>query len=228
MFTVPLASSPSAPRISGPGLIAVGLHLAVLAIGVTAGSRVVEPSRVTRVDSMVFFDRVIPGSERMAPVAARIPPPVPVEIRGPDMVLEELPQPEVPSAWATPQLSAVLGPATGRAKAPLDDSQGSGEEPAELVLAGEVDEPVVVVEQGIPKYPRTLAERGVSGRVVLEFVVDTTGAVEPPSLRVLSSTAQAFEAAAREAVLATRFRPARMRGRPVRQLARQPVSFQAP
>jgi TonB family protein len=66
---------------------------------------------------------------------------------------------------------------------------------------------------------------GVSGRVVVLFVVDTLGTVEPGSLRVLSSTHAAFEAAAREAVLKSRFQPARIRGRPVRQLVQQPLSF---
>ena len=93
------------------------------------------------------------------------------------------------------------------------------------MLAAEVDDPVVILEQAPPVYPRAMAAAGISGRVVLEFVVDTAGRVERESLRVIASTQPAFEEAAREAMLATRFRPARVRGQPVRQLARQAMGF---
>jgi protein TonB len=94
-------------------------------------------------------------------------------------------------------------------------------------LGGEVDETVAVLKVAIPRYPKGLETAGVSGRVVLEFVVDTTGRVEPGSLRIVSSATPGFEEAARDAMLATRFRPARARGVRVRQLARQAISFVA-
>lgn len=92
-------------------------------------------------------------------------------------------------------------------------------------LLEQVDEPVVPVYQPAPRYPPALQQMGVSGRVVVLFVVDTLGTVEPGSWRVLSSTHPAFEAAAQEAILKSRFQPARIRGRPVRQLVQQPLSF---
>lgn len=59
----------------------------------------------------------------------------------------------------------------------------------------------------------------------MQFVVDTAGRVEDDSWRVLETTHAAFTEAVREAILASRFRPARVRGRAVRQLVRLPVSF---
>jgi TonB family protein len=67
---------------------------------------------------------------------------------------------------------------------------------------------------------------GVSGRVVLEFIVDTLGTVEP-SIVVVESSHRAFEQPARESVSLAVFRPARLGSQPVRQLSRQPISFVA-
>jgi len=78
------------------------------------------------------------------------------------------------------------------------------------------------------RYPPALERAGVSGTVVVEFVVDTAGQAERAGLRVVSSTRSEFESAAMEAVLGTRFRSAQVRGSAVRQLVRQRLSFVAP
>jgi TonB family protein len=86
-------------------------------------------------------------------------------------------------------------------------------------------EQATMVSQPMPRYPKSLEVVGVEGRVAFEFVIDTTGAVEPTSIRVLESTHEAFEAAARVALTGAIFRPARLSGRPVRQLTRQAIRF---
>jgi TonB family protein len=96
---------------------------------------------------------------------------------------------------------------------------------AEPLTAAAVDDPVGIIEQPAPRYPSALAQAAITGRVELAYVVDTTGRAEPGSLRTLLSTHPAFDAAARASVLATRYRPARLRGRMVRQLVRQTLSF---
>ena len=78
-----------------------------------------------------------------------------------------------------------------------------------------------------PRYPASLEAAGLEGQVIVEFVIDTTGRVEPNSIRATESTHSAFEAAARAAVRASVFRPARLGTRPVRQLTRQTVRFVA-
>jgi TonB family protein len=88
-----------------------------------------------------------------------------------------------------------------------------------------VDDPVEVIEQPSPRYPPVLAQAGVAGRVELEYVVDALGRAEPGSLHALTSTRPEFEAAARAAVLDSRYRPARLHGQVVRQLVRQVLSF---
>lgn len=61
---------------------------------------------------------------------------------------------------------------------------------------------------------------------MLQAMVDTAGRVEQGSIRVLSSSHQAFEAAAIEMLRATRFLPGRSGERPVRALVRVPFKFQ--
>ena len=65
-----------------------------------------------------------------------------------------------------------------------------------------------------------------AGRVVLQFVVDTAGAVEPATVRVREATHPAFAAAARAAVAQWRFRPATLApGCPVKFLVTAPFDF---
>jgi len=77
----------------------------------------------------------------------------------------------------------------------------------------------------LPVYPELLRRAGVEGRVLLEAVVDTTGRVQPASISVVSATNPGFVAPARQALLATLFRPARVGGRPVSMLVRVPFEF---
>jgi protein TonB len=85
--------------------------------------------------------------------------------------------------------------------------------------------PAIVVSQPAPRYPKHLETLGLEGRVVVEFVIDTAGQVEPASLRVRESTHQAFDQAAQTAMLESVFKPARLSGHAVRQLTRQAVRF---
>ena len=65
-------------------------------------------------------------------------------------------------------------------------------------------------------YPGALLARRVAGRVVVIAVVDTTGAVEPASIQMLQSPDTAFDEPVRQMMLASRFAPATVNGRPVR------------
>jgi protein TonB len=77
----------------------------------------------------------------------------------------------------------------------------------------------------LPAYPELLRRAGIEGQVVLEALVDTTGRVHPTSISVVSVTNPGFIAPARQALLATLFRPARVGGRPVPMRVRVPFAF---
>jgi len=76
-----------------------------------------------------------------------------------------------------------------------------------------------------PRYPESLRSAGVDGRVLVEFTVDTTGRVDPASMKVLESTHDLFTRAVRDAIGNFRFRPAEVGGRRVAALAQMPFEF---
>jgi TonB family protein len=76
-----------------------------------------------------------------------------------------------------------------------------------------------------PDYPANLRDRNISGIVLMQYVVDTLGCVEPGSMRVLQSSHPDFEQAVREALPRMRFNPAEISGRKVRQVVQQPFIF---
>ncbi len=79
-----------------------------------------------------------------------------------------------------------------------------------------------------PAYPDSLFKAHVAGKVVVRFVVDTAGVVEPLTVTLLSTTDSLFGAAVRTALASARFRPAMLGGQPVRQLVELPFDFQPP
>jgi TonB family protein len=76
-----------------------------------------------------------------------------------------------------------------------------------------------------PEYPRSLLDRGVEGQAAVRFVVDTDGAVDTLTYRVLHATHADFASAVRTALKGMRFRPAIRAGTRVRQLVEQTFSF---
>jgi periplasmic protein TonB len=83
----------------------------------------------------------------------------------------------------------------------------------------------VLISQPEPRYP-SMAERiGLEGRVLLRFVIDTTGRVDKSSIEVLETTEDQFTRPAVDAVSRARFRPAVLSGNAVRQLAEESIRF---
>ena len=78
----------------------------------------------------------------------------------------------------------------------------------------------------IPRYPPSLASMGVSGRVIMRFVVDSLGAVDRGSVEALLSTHPLFEKSVREALVRMRFVPAMLGKSKVAQLVEMPFHFE--
>lgn len=111
--------------------------------------------------------------------------------------------------------------------AKVDVFDAGGDAIYEATLIDERFSPAVLISEPPPKYPAQLQALGIAGKVVLEFVIDTTGRVEPGSIRKLESTHEAFDQAARTTIAAATFKPAHLSRRPVRQLTRQSIRFVA-
>jgi len=230
MFHTLVASGPQARPSAHRFLLSLGLH-GVAVAGAIALTR--QPSTATTSPrprpALVFVapqphQKSLPAaSDRVATQPAPTPSWEPV-LRVPDLSLPALPPP-------LPSVADVLADAARRAGSgpTLTGSPASGTAPmgaVEVRTADSVNDPVRVMEQPPLRYPPTLAQAGITGRVELEYVVDTSGRAEPGSLRALASTRPEFEAAARAVVLGSRYRPARLHGQVVRQLVHQTLSFQ--
>lgn len=146
---------------------------------------------------------LLPIDPRLAPID--IPTTLPPIDPGPPLDPERL-----------RQVMTVGGPGSTRG-----DSTGLGG----VLAQAEVDQPAEAIHQPQPRYPPVLQQAGIEGRVLVEFIIDTLGHIEPASLRVLESSNGGFEAAAGETLRRSVFRPARVQGRPVRQRTIQAVGF---
>lgn len=99
---------------------------------------------------------------------------------------------------------------------------------ASVVTESAVDERPDFLGGPQPLYPELLRRAGVTGSVVLQAIVDTTGHVERASIKVLASSNPGFDESAREALLRAKFRVGRVHGRAVRVLIQMGYGFSAP
>ena len=76
-----------------------------------------------------------------------------------------------------------------------------------------------------PVFPVSLRQRGVGGRVAVQFVVDTLGRAEMGSLRVVEESDPLFAQSVRAVLPRYRFSPGEVGGRKVRTLVQLPFEF---
>ena len=95
--------------------------------------------------------------------------------------------------------------------------------PGSLGRARDLDQPLRIVSQPPPAFPRELFHRRVEGETTVEFLLDVDGRPRLP--RVLRSTDPMFGYAAVHAVSRWRFDPPTCRGRPTVMRVIVPISF---
>lgn len=97
---------------------------------------------------------------------------------------------------------------------------GQGMEIFDISKLDQIPQPIVQVR---PQYPFEMRRAGISGQVVVDFIVDTNGLVH--NAFAASSTQRDFEASAVQAVSKWRFRPGRKGGRAVNTHMQVPIVF---
>jgi TonB family protein len=85
-----------------------------------------------------------------------------------------------------------------------------------------------LVRNPMPRYPAALRRAGVEGKVVLEFVVDTAGRIEPRTVFLKHSDNPLFARAVRDVLLQNFYMPAEVDGHKVRELVEEPFVFTIP
>lgn len=237
MIHLPESRRASSRRVGGT-LLSVMLHMAIVgaAVAATASRQthagVAAPDRSTRV-IYVPIDQVRPrvASARPAPRRRTEPridrtgsPPA-IEWKVTSSVTPTVPSPTLPAAWTEP--------ASDDGDAGAQESGASGGVPGEggtadgrSFSASEVDRVAELAGRIVPpRYPDVLRRSAVDGRIVVRFIVDTSGRVEPESIVALESAHELFAAAAIASVRKLRFTPARADGRRVRMMMELPFLF---
>ncbi len=93
----------------------------------------------------------------------------------------------------------------------------------DLFDVANLDQPPVLRVPVSPTYPFDMRRAGISGEVVVEFIVDSKGDVV--AVQVIRSSQREFEQPAQQAVNKWKFRPGRKGGRAVNTRVQQAISF---
>lgn len=105
------------------------------------------------------------------------------------------------------------------------DETGAVTGVSSVMDVSQVDDQPQRMSGPVPRYPQMLREAGIEGTVLLEFLIDTEGRVDPASIEVLEATNRAFEAPASDVIAKSLYRPAMHDGEPVAVRAQQQIGF---
>ncbi len=228
MFENLLESKAKRQRTVGQTIASVVVHGAIIFGAVKATQGVAESIKDRPVDTTMVF---------LKPPEAPPPPPPPEQV-----VVANPPPKGFQTVVAPTDIPKDIPPIDLKQKAfDPKDFTGKGIEggvgtgvvggtgpvdvKAEVFTEAELDDPVQVITMPQPRYPPVLQSAGIAGSVDMQWIVDTTGHAEGNSFKILKSSHQAFEEPAREAIMKAVFKPAKFRGKTVRQLVQQRISF---
>ena len=227
MFEILVESKPPKQRTAGQFVASVVIHILLITGAVMATKGAAEVVRDRLADTTLVF---------LEPPKAAPPPDAPP----PDAIVSANPPPkgfqtvvaiqDIPTEIPPINLNERFDPkdftGTGvQGGVSVGVVGGSGPVTGETYLEAQVDDPPDMISQGPRRYPPVLERAGIGGRVVAQFVVDTTGHAESAGFRILSSTNPAFNEPAKEMILKSVFRPGRVRGQAVRVQVQQAVGF---
>src|SRR5262245_38071997 len=203
------------------GLVSLIVHSAVIGGAIVATISARPGAVAARLDTALVYLQ----PQQPQPVAP--PPPEPqIPLKGfqtvtvPDIVPTAIPPVSLQERFDPKDFSGVGvegGSATG--VTPSDGNQ--------VFATFEVDQPPQRLSAPPldRDYPALLRQAGITGRVVLQAVIATTGKAEPASIEVMQSTYPGFNDAAKRWLSEALFRPARKGGQAVRVLVRQVIDF---
>lgn len=195
------------------------VHATIIGAAVFATLSAREGASSVAVDTALVF---------LAPPERQTPPPPPsptltVELKG----FQTVTVPEV--------MPTVIPPVSLQERFDPRDFTGTGVESGRangadagtdrVYEASAVDEQPQLLAAPAPLYPTLLRDAGIAGRVMLQAVIDTTGRVDPATVKVLHTPNPGFEIPSRQWILKALFRPARMGGRLVRVLVNMPLDY---
>lgn len=210
--------------------LSITLHVAMVLAALYATTRPAAEREKAPDPRLYFVPEPPPAAaipvQRRAPSALSEPskPVMPVQrkvVASPAAEPASVPPTDAPLADPAVAVAAEPAAMDGGLSASTDDGSGGRTEPYEV---GEVEVSAAPLSRTGPEYPEWAIRNGVSGAVTARFVVDASGRVES-DIAILDSTSPEFSAAVRTFLRRARYRAARVRGRPVRQLVEQRFVF---
>jgi periplasmic protein TonB len=133
--------------------------------------------------------------------------------------------PDIDIRGAVTPDSIVIGGGPGTKTGGIGRSLIGGDDPVPSNEWRGNDAYMNLIKTATPRYPESLRQAGVDGRVLIRFTVDTLGRIEPSSVQVLSETHPLFSRAVRDVISQFRFRSAESNGKKVPALAEMPFEF---
>ncbi len=233
MFRTLLESRATRHRRTGGAALSVAAHVAIIGFATAATMQgTAAPHTPVKPEFVVFTPSPAPKPiERRAttahPASSRtvVPAPITLVINTPTMVPPSLPDIDV-TRGVTPDVVSIGGPPTTSGGSRYPDLVGPNGDGAASDKWNYREVLMNIVSSAKPRYPETLRQSGVGGRVLVQFTVDTTGRVDMASVRVLQSTHDLFTQAVRSALASFRFKPAEVNGKRMAALAEMPFEFQ--
>ena len=223
MFDDLVESRPHRDRSTGQMIVSIVTHTIIIAVSIRLTGAVAESVAKPPVEMPMQLSRApVPrvATAVGAPASARVPPAPALPIVPPPEITIGIPPVPVGRPFDPHSLG---GPLPNGSRTDVDDSAVG--DLRTVVTARDADEPAEYLDGPAPVYPAALRQVGMEGWVHLRYIVGVDGHAEPGSVRSLQSSNVAFEAPAIEAVAHANFRPARLKGRVVRQLVEQIVRF---
>ena len=219
VFDVLIESSARAPRRTGWSLASTAAHLSVIAITVALTLKAPPSPQTERAIEVISWRPPAPQAPSIGDLL-RGPPiirdiPIIVEIPTVPIVqsnVGDVATVDLPGMAGADPLRDVLP------RTPIVDDRVYQEGAVERLVVPRADNPP-------PEYPSALRSAMVEGSVLVQFVVDTTGRVEHTSIAIVKATHDQFAFAVRRWLARTRYTPAQIKGKPVRQLVQQEVAF---
>ena len=204
-------------RILGTAVVSFTIHAGVIAGAVFA------TLQVKGIDQTVTMDTTM---VLLTPQRQARPEPQPAQL--------DVPVRGFQTVVVPPEIPTDIPPVDLHERFDPKDYSGAGVEGGRANGVVPDDNPVyveAVVEQrpellsGPPPYPELLRGAGIRGRVVVQAIVDTTGRLEPNSVKIVQTPHPGFGPTIRRWAASALFRPARLQGRAVRVWVRLPLDY---
>ena len=231
MLRTLLESGASPTRRGGGTIVSIAVHTTAIALAIAATARATAVKTIADPPRSDMVYRVLPPhTETSTNNAAGKPLPgtyIPVVrpvIVPPVSIPTGLPSIDVGSkGFDQPQIDFGGGGSLGGG---VVDRAGMGSPAGGVFTPGLVDKPAAPRPGNpAPIYPSSLRAAQIEGTVLARFVVDSAGHAEVASIEFPEATHPQFAEAVRQSLIRSRYLPAMLQGRPVRQLVEQRFAF---